>query len=78
MSSYIVQSVLLKRDKFSRREADIWVYENGYKNTKVDVTPEYYRFRQVNPERLHGFRFRTINLGDDGHLIIAYGGAKKD
>ena len=71
--SYIVQSVLLKRDKFSRREADRWIYDHDYKNTKVDVTPEYYRFRQVNPERLHGFRFRTINLGDDGNLIIAYG-----
>ena len=75
--SYITQSVTLKRDKMSRYEADRWIKEHGYKLTSPDVTPHFYRYRQVAPERLHGFRFRTIDLGDIGHLIVAYSGPEK-
>jgi hypothetical protein len=75
--SYIVQSVTLKRDKMSKREADAWIRKHGYKMSSPDVTPHFYRYRQVNPERLHGFRFRTIDLGGMGHLIVAYGGPQK-
>lgn len=77
MTSYIVQSVTLKRDKMSKREADEWIRKHGYKMSMPDVTPHLFRYRQVNPERLHGFRFRTISLGDVGHLIVAYGGPQK-
>ena len=75
--SYVVQSVILKREKMTKREADRWVKENDYKLTSPDITTHYYRYRQVNPERLHGFRFRTIELGDIGHLIVAYAGPEK-
>lgn len=74
--SYIVQSVILKRDKMTKREADRWIKEHGYILTAPDITHEFYRYRQVNPERLHHFRFRTIDLGDIGHLIVAYSGPK--
>ena len=72
--SYVVQSVLLKRSKMSKREADRWIKQHDYKLTAPDITQDFYRYRQVNPERLHGFRFRTIDLGDIGHLIVAYSG----
>jgi len=72
--SYVVQSVVLNRDKLTRHEADRWVKEHGYKLTAPDITQTFYRYRQVNPERLHHFRFRTIALGDIGHLIVAYSG----
>jgi hypothetical protein len=72
--SYVVQSVLLNRDKFSKKEAFDWVREHGYKADKVDVTNEYYRFRQMNPDLLHLYYFRTIKLGDMGHLVVAYPG----
>ena len=75
--SYITQSVTLRRDKMSKREADAWIRTHGYKLTSPDITPHFYRYRQVNPERLHGFRFRTISLGDIGHAIIAYAGPQK-
>lgn len=75
--SYVTQSVVIKRDKMSRREADRWVKEHGYHLTQPDVTTHFYRYRQVAPERLHGFRFRTIDLGDVGHLIVAYSGPQK-
>ena len=69
---YVVQSVTLRRRAFSKGDAFKWIHDHGYKSSKVDVTPEFYRFRQVDPERLHGTRFRTIDLGDVGHLILSY------
>lgn len=72
--SYVVQSVVLKRSKMTRREADRWVKEHGYKLAAPDITQEFMRYRQMDPARLHAFRFRTIDLGDIGHLIVAYSG----
>jgi hypothetical protein len=69
---YAVQSVTLRRSKFSKGDAFAWVRDHGYKATKVDITPTFYRFRQMDPERLHGARVRTIDLGDVGHLLLAY------
>ena len=74
--SYAVQSVQLRRDKFSKGEAFAWIRKHGYKAEKVDITPEFYRFRQIAPERLHGFRFRTVELGGDGYLTMVYSGPK--
>lgn len=72
--SYVVQSVVLSRSKLTRHEADRWVKEHGYKLSAPDITHHFYRYRQVSPDRLHHFRFRTIDLGDIGHLIVAYSG----
>lgn len=72
MSHYVVQSLSLRRDKFSKGEAFAWVRKHGYKADKVDVGPHFYRFRQVNPERLAGGRFRTIALGDVAHMTVVY------
>lgn len=73
MAKYIVQSVILKKDHFTQREAEHWIKENHYKLTSPDVTQHYYRFRQINPEALHHFRFREVPLGKVGYLIVAYG-----
>jgi hypothetical protein len=71
--SYVVQNVSLRRSKFSKGEAIAWVRSHGYTPIKpVDVSPDVYRFRLVDPERIKGARFRTIDLGDAGHLILAY------
>ena len=75
--SYLTQSVLLRRDKLTRREADRWIHEHGYKLTAPDVTHDMYRYRQMDPSRLHHFRFRTIKLGDIGDLVVAYSGPEK-
>lgn len=72
MSKYIVQSVILKKEKFTQREAERWIKENDYKLTLPDITQHYYRFRQVDPKMLHHFRFREVALGDIGYLVVAY------
>jgi len=76
---YLVQSVILRKDKFSKGEAFKWVRDHDYSvRYGVDITPEYYRFRQVPPERLQGFRIRSIPLGDDGYILVAYSGPQKE
>jgi len=72
MAGYVVQSLALRRDKFIKGEAFDWIRKHGYKADKVDVGPHFFRFRQVNPERLAGGRFRTIALGDVGHMTVTY------
>lgn len=69
---YVIQSIQLRRDKFSKGEAFAWIREHGYKADKVDVGPHFYRFRQQDPERLRGGRFRTIDFGDKGEMRIVY------
>ena len=71
--AYLVQSVILHRSKFTKPEAYAWVKSHDYSvRYGVDITPEFYRFRQIPPERLTGFRFRSIPLGGDGYIIVAY------
>lgn len=72
--SYIVQSVILKRDKMTKREADRWIKEHGYILTAPDITHEFYRYRQAVPIHSASVRFRTIKLGDIGELIVMYTG----
>jgi hypothetical protein len=70
--SYIVQSIELRRDKMSKGEAFAWMRDHGYPIHKMEMSRNFYHFRQVEPERLRGGRFRTIALGDVGHLIVVY------
>ena len=71
--TYLIQNISLRRDKFSKGEAYAWIRSHGYDITKpAHVSPHFYQFRQVDPARLHGARFRTIDLGDKGHLTTVY------
>jgi len=70
---YVVQNVSLRRSKFSKGEAMAWVRDHNYRPIKeVHVTPNFFQFRLVDPDRIKGARFRTVDLGDVGHLVLAY------
>jgi hypothetical protein len=69
----IVQSVILKRSHFTLSEAKAWIEKEGYKHTKVDITPQTFRFRQISPELVKmGYRARMVSMGDIGYLLIFY------
>lgn len=71
--SYLVQNISLRRDTMSKGEAIDWVRKHGYHPIKpVHVSPHFYMFRLVDPERVRGGRFRTLDLGDKGHMIVVY------
>ena len=52
-------------------EARKWIEDHNYKDNGVDTTDRFYRFRQHEP--LPFVRYRTIELGKVGELIMAYG-----
>ncbi len=66
-----VQTVLCPRNEFGNvEEAAAWCKEHGFKADKVDVTDEYYRFRQFSPDRCEEGTFRTIELGDRVKAVV--------
>lgn len=74
---YVIQSVVLRKDKYTKQHALDFIKRNGYKYRKIDETETQWRFRQLAPEtaRRKGFvNFRTLNMADDGsaQLILAY------
>ena len=72
---YIVQSVHLSKDAFEDREhAEKWIAEHGYKHTKIDETPNEYRFRQASPDLIKTghYRPRSIKIGTAGYLVVLY------
>lgn len=61
-----VQSVLIPKDKFTLQEAKKFIKDNGYKLTyygkSVDITRNYYRYRQRKPTG-HSYYISTIKGG---------------
>ena len=72
---YVVQSVAFYKSEMTMKEAVNFLRRHGYKSEKVDITPNLYRFRQVDPHPLEtkGYRFRTQPF-PGGFLILAYKG----
>lgn len=67
---HYVQSVLLCRDNMTLQEARKWIKDHNYKDIGVDTTDRFYRFRQhiVLPH----MKYKTIELGKTGQIIMAY------
>jgi hypothetical protein len=63
-----VQSVLIPRKKFNLTQAQDYVVEHNYKVKKVDLTENYYRFRQYTPK---DEEYITKSLPNGVKLIIA-------
>jgi hypothetical protein len=74
MVHQLVQSVILGRDHFKNLDqAKKWLVDHGFHDKGVDITPQYFRYRQRSPDALkHTHRFRSIELKDIGYLIMAY------
>ncbi len=67
---YIVQSVLVPKDKFTLKKAKQYIKKN-HELQKVDVSPNYYRFRQKNPKTKHK-AIKTITLKNGVKEIVYY------
>lgn len=46
-----VQTILFDRRQWRLDQAEGWLADNGYSSAKVDITPNFLRFRQKNPNR---------------------------
>jgi hypothetical protein len=60
---------MFSRDEWTESSAKTWLKEHNYKTGKVDITENYYRFRQmpVKSDKI----YRTITFGDESNGIKA-------
>jgi hypothetical protein len=56
----ILQTVLLPKNKFTLEEVDKYLKENNLKNSKIDITNNYYRARQKDPRYLKKKGFTNV------------------
>lgn len=71
----IVQSVIVKKEAYPDiDDARAWVRSQGYKVSKVDETPNTYRFRQLDPAIMRTGKYidRMVAVGDIAHLNMLY------
>jgi len=75
----MIQSIVLKKNKYSLDEAEKKVLELGHKikyngkkvnEYKAGETLNYWRFRQMSPIRFLKNSFYTKRLNDDIYLIL--------
>jgi hypothetical protein len=74
-NSYLIQSVVLDKEKFPTLEkAKEWASAHKYKTDKHDETLNEWRFRQVSPSIFTAGLYtpKTVKLDDVGNLIVAY------
>jgi hypothetical protein len=57
-----IQTLLFPRIFWNSKTASAWAKKNGFRATKPDVTNDYIRLRQLNPEQFQEKTFRTIDL----------------
>lgn len=71
----MIQSIIFLKKYWTPSKASEWLNIHNYKNNKLDITSNYLRYRQKNPELLKkkGYNFFNKNIGKSRiQLIIAY------
>lgn len=57
-----VQTLLFPRVAWDRRSSAAWARKHGFRGSNPDVTDDYIRYRQDNPDQFQPKSFRTITL----------------
>lgn len=60
--SLVVQSLVFDKKEFNRASARSWAKSHGFKSSKVDITKNSVRLRQISPGRCVTGSFRTKQL----------------
>lgn len=63
-----VQSILFPRNLFTIRSSINWLRKHKFKITKVDITDNFFRFRQFPPKK--HYKYFTKRLRNGIELII--------
>jgi len=67
-----IQSVLLDKEYFpTERSAKTWAHKHKFKNENVDSKESTWRLRQESPSKYRKGSFRTIELSNGIHGVIA-------
>ena len=73
---YVLQSVLFPRPEWKLNDCKKYLKDHDLKTT-VDSKKDHYRFRQVDPEKLKGYKYKTVTHEHGIESIIAYKGSMK-
>lgn len=65
----MIQSILFDRNFYTLDEAKNWLRRRGYE-TGVDVKPNHFRFRQINPDP--SYDYRTFNAGEGIQFVVIH------
>jgi hypothetical protein len=66
-----VQSIIFDRSQWTKEKARAWLKKHKKKIPTVDVTSQYYRFRQFHPSKYKKGTYRTIPFGSGSTGIKA-------
>ena len=61
-----VQTILFPVGKWNVVKSKKWLKKHNYKHGKADKTENFYRFRQITPNKFKKDSFRTIEFGKSG------------
>lgn len=65
------QSVLFNKKKYTKKQAEKWLVDNGYKVKKVDITENLRRYRQLDPKLFNQNTYRMKKIkGNDLMLVL--------
>jgi hypothetical protein len=63
MQSSIVQSILFHRSLYTLNQAREWLICHRFKSNNLDITTNYFRFRQREPSSRYRYRIKQIAPG---------------
>jgi hypothetical protein len=63
-----VQSILFRKNYYTKKNAINWLKKHGYKYSKIDETDNFYRARQFPPRKYK--KFKTLTPTPGIRLII--------
>ena len=65
-----IQTVLIPKEDFTLLEALQWLDDHNYAHKKVDITENFWRFRQMTPAK--GGRYETKTLPNGVEIVLHY------
>lgn len=68
---YIIQSILFDKKIWNKSQSIDWLKNNNFFHDNIDITENYYRFRQYNPDDLHGRKYINKKFNNGIELIIS-------
>jgi len=72
------QSVLFNKNKYTKKQAEKWLVDNGYKVKKVDITENLRRYRQLPPGSFNQKTYRMKKLKGNDLMLVVGKRLKKD
>jgi len=63
----MLQTIIFPKKHFTKQDAFLWLMNHGHKFTDIDITDNFYRFRQQTPRK---GRYYTKTLPN--HIELVY------